>query len=407
MMNWSKPVCFVNARVVVPDGMASSLRFTSNVLDIDTRPRDSDAVVDLEGAFVLPGLINAHDHLELNHYGPLKRRDRYDNASDWIEDLQPVLKDDPAVRRNMSYPLKARLFIGGLKNVLSGVTTVAHHNPHYREMGRWFPVRVLKRFGWAHSFALEGRAVGARGEPGGNVREEFAATPADQPFIIHLGEGVDARAASELSRLDALGCLRENTVLVHGVAITASEWCRVMAKKASLVWCPASNHFLFGTTVPVQQFVRTCADTSVHVCVGTDSRLTGARDLLDELRVARESSGLDARALFRAVTTTPASVLRLAAGGSIAVGAPADLVVLPALEGEPADALLAATRRDISLVTVGGRPVVGAPKFRPVWVARRAAARPIFVDGASRLAESRLGWAIARSPIREPGVDCP
>ncbi len=31
--------------------------------------------------------------------------------------------------RNQAYPLAARLFIGGLKNLLAGVTTVAHHNP--------------------------------------------------------------------------------------------------------------------------------------------------------------------------------------------------------------------------------------------------------------------------------------
>ena len=49
-------------------------------------------VVDLGGAFVLPGLINAHDHLELNHYGLLKRRDRYDNATAWIDDLRPALQ---------------------------------------------------------------------------------------------------------------------------------------------------------------------------------------------------------------------------------------------------------------------------------------------------------------------------
>jgi cytosine/adenosine deaminase-related metal-dependent hydrolase len=406
MTAWSRPVSFVNARVVLPDARASSLRFASSVLSIDSPPRTGDVVVDLDGAFVLPGLINAHDHLELNHYGPLKRRERYENATDWIADMEPVLKNDPLVRRNMAYPLKSRLLIGGLKNILSGVTTVAHHNPRYGQMGRWFPVRVVKKYGWAHSFQLEDRPVGARGELGGSVLARSLATPRDQPFIVHLGEGVDARAAAECSRLDALGGLRDNTVIVHGVAITPSDWRRMRARGASLVWCPASNMFLFGRTAPVRLFLDSDRDSPSHVCVGSDSRLTGANDLLDELRAAKDAGRLASSELLRAVTTTPASVLRLGDAGRIAVGAPADLLVLPALADEPADALLAARRADISLVTINGRPLVGSPRLRPVFAARRAGVRPIVVDGRDRLADARLGWAIARSPIREPGVEC-
>ena len=144
VLNWMRPISFVNARVVLPDGGASSIRFAARVLDIDAPPAANDLVVDLNGAFVMPGLVNAHDHLELNHYGRLKRRDRYENASAWIDDLRPALQGDRSIRENTAHPLAARLFIGGLKNLLAGVTTVAHHNPHYREIGRRFPVRVTQ-----------------------------------------------------------------------------------------------------------------------------------------------------------------------------------------------------------------------------------------------------------------------
>ena len=187
MLPWAQPVALVNARVLTPEGLAPSLRFGSRILSIGESPRRGDTVVDLGGAFVLPGLINAHDHLELNHYGLLKRRPRYDNAAAWIDDLRPAIRSDPSIRAAQRHPLAARLFIGALKNLLSGVTTVAHHNPRYREIGRRFPVRVLRRYGWAHSFTLEGHPVGARGEPGGNVRERCLATPPDVPFMVHAG----------------------------------------------------------------------------------------------------------------------------------------------------------------------------------------------------------------------------
>ena len=135
----------------------------------------------------------------------------------------------PEIGRGRAYPLIERLFIGALKNVLAGVTTVAHHNPFYAEMRRTMPLRVVRRYGWAHSFLLEHAPAGARGEPGGDVATRWKATSPALPFFVHLAEGVDDEARRELPRLDALGCLQPNTVIVHGVAIDVEGWRRVAA----------------------------------------------------------------------------------------------------------------------------------------------------------------------------------
>lgn len=405
MLTRTRPLAFVNARVVLPDGEAASIRFTTRVLDIDARPGRHDAVLDLHGAFVFPGLVNAHDHLELNHYGRLRPRERYANASAWIDDLRPLLHSDAVIRTGRGHPLGARLFFGGLKNLLAGVTTVAHHNPLYRALGRHFPVRVVKRFGWAHSFQLQTSPVGAGGEPGGDVRARSEATPADWPFMLHVAEGVDEAAAAELPRLEALGCLRSNTVLVHGVALSAADWSRVRAAGAGLVWCPASNLFLLGRTAPVHQFLDTADGSNRHIGLGSDSRLTGARDLLEELKVAAAAAPVRSCDLLRMVTTTPARLLRLPEAGRIAIGNPADLAVLPSPLRTAADAILAASRRDLGLVLVGGRPMVGSPSYQAAFEARRTPTRPFRLDGAGRLVDAALARAIAACPIREPGLD--
>ncbi|HEY1913183.1 MAG TPA: amidohydrolase family protein [Vicinamibacterales bacterium] len=403
-MIWPTPIAFVNARIVAAGGLASSLRFSSRVLSVGEPPRNGDLVVDLQGSFVLPGLVNAHDHLELNHFGRLKCRDRYANASEWIADLGPRLTADPTIRQGRAHPLIERVFIGGLKNLLAGVTTVAHHNPYYREMRRTMPVRVIRRYGWAHSFLLEQKPAGARGEPGGEIGTRFRSTPIDAPFVVHLAEGVDSTARGELPRLESIGCLAGNTVIVHGIAIDGNGWRRAARAGAGLVWCPSSNDFLFGQTAMVRELLDLDGRERCQVALGTDSRVTGERDLLDEMRVARRLLDISASELLCMVTTAAAALLRQPRAGRLAYGVPADLIVVPALAADPASAVLEAERRDLRLVVVGGRPLVGDPDLMSIFDARRVKARPFIVDQAPKLGESGLLRRIAGCPIAEPGI---
>jgi cytosine/adenosine deaminase-related metal-dependent hydrolase len=401
---WRPTFAFVNARVAIGGGIAGSLRFRSRILSVDERPRRGDTVVDLGGAFVLPGLINAHDHLELNHYGRLKFRTEYGNATEWIDDLRPRLDGNAAIREARIRPLGDRLFIGALKNLLSGVTTVVHHNPLYGELRRAMPIRILRRYGWAHSFSLQHRPAGAHGELGGDIRARCRATPVDVPFFVHLAEGVDADARGELPRLEALGCLRPNTVLVHGVAIDEDGWRRVSHAGAALVWCPASNEFLFGRTAAVRLLLDGRPGGYGRVAVGTDSRLTGSRDLLDELRVAHEQSGLPPAELLDMVTKRAAGIIREPGVGEMTVGASADLLVIPPGADNPAAALLEASRADISLVVVGGQPLVASPGLATIFHARRKTPQWLHVDGMRKFVDSALARQIADCTIAEPGV---
>lgn len=398
-------VSFVNARVVTTASVVPSIRFASRVLSIGTSPAPGDLVIDLDGAVVLPGLVNGHDHLELNHYGQVGAPGPYRNASEWIDEIRPRLRTDAALLAGRAQPLATRLFIGGLKNLLSGATTVVHHNPRYAELNGTYPVRVLRRYGWAHSFALEREPAGARGEAGGDIRERYGRTPPDVPFLVHLAEGVDGAARAELDRLDHLGCLGDNSVLVHGVAVDQRGWQRILDRGASLVWCPASNGFLFGRTIPARAFLDASPDAWRHLTIGTDSRLTGSRDLLDELRAAASLDAARPEELLRMVTSAAAHIFGLPDAGFLAPGVAADLLVVPPTSDEPAQALLRAARRDVALVTLGGRPMIAARWLSPLFHARRVASRPVRIDGVEKLGDARLVRSIDQCPIAEPGVE--
>jgi cytosine/adenosine deaminase-related metal-dependent hydrolase len=230
------------------------------------------------------------------------------------------------------------------------------------------------------------------------------ATPSSVPFLVHAAEGIDAAAAEEIARLEALGCLRSGTVLVHGVALTERSWARLLEAGVSLVWCPASNAFLFGTTIPARTFLDAAPEAWAHLCLGSDSRVTGSRDLLDEMRAAGAADCVTPSEILRMVTAAAARVLKLPEAGEICVGHPADLLVVPGTHDTAADTLAHARRADLWCVTIGGRPMIADRRFCGMFAARGVDARPITIDDTERVAEASLARDIARCPIQEPGV---
>ncbi len=304
------------------------------VLPFDSRVSPT-VEYDLSGHLLLPGLINAHDHLEFNLF-PRLGRGPYPNATAWAGDI--YRPSESPVREHLAVPKHIRLYWGGLKNLLSGVTTVAHHNgyelPTFR---RGFPVRVVERFGWAHSLAFTP-----------DVAERCQRTPSWWPFIIHAAEGTDESAHRELERLDRLGVLSRRTVLVHAVAVRGDDVETLRTRRVSIVWCPSSNLFTLGRTLSPGVL-----RSGVNVVLGTDSALTGEGDLIDEMHVAHCACESRSEEVYRMVTTEAARVLRLGQGqGQIRQRGFADFVAVVDRGQTPAEALM---QLHPELVVIGGR----------------------------------------------------
>ena len=373
--------------------MARTLRIKGGRIDgLDVAPDKGDAVIDLDGCFVFPGLINAHDHLELNSQPRLKWRDRYANASEWIADFQPRFHSDPALNVTRPETLDDRVWVGGLKNLLAGVTTVCHHNPLHRVLRRRFPVRLVQQFGFSHSLYIDGESVAA----------SHHRTPPEWPWMIHAAEGLDEAARGELDTFDRLGCLSSNTVFIHGVAFGSAEADRVINAKAGLIWCPSSNQFLFAATADVRAF-----DDADRLALGSDSRLSGDRDLLDELKSAHATRQLSAEGVTRTVTTGAADLLRLKQAGRLTVGAPADVTVVHANEPCPFETLVSASRQDVRLTMIDGEPRVADPSLATVFDATNTDASAAAVDGAPRLIARWIGRHVAGMSLQEPGFEVP
>jgi cytosine/adenosine deaminase-related metal-dependent hydrolase/ubiquinone/menaquinone biosynthesis C-methylase UbiE len=340
----------------------------------DSAPPPSESGVDLHGYLLLPGLINAHDHLEFALF-PRLGRGGYRNFMEWAEDIHRVHAAEIAFHRQV--PKEARLWWGGIRNVLCGVTTVCHHNPFECEVfSEEFIVRVLEDYEWAHSLQLEPAAAMKKRK-----------TPKGRPFFIHLAEGLDTQSEKEIFHLCSRGALDADTVVIHGLGLNAKGKTMLRASGAGLVWCPSSNLFLFGKSLSaeeIRQFPR--------VALGSDSPLTADGDLLDEVRCAHQLLQAPAEALYTCVTRKPAQILALKNGeGAIRIGSVADLIAVRDNGLTPADTLATLSYRDVELVLLAGRVQLASPDLRKrLPPSACAGLQPLSIEGVVRWVRAPL-----------------
>ena len=151
----------------------------------DRAIEDEETSANLSGYMVLPGLVNGHDHLEFALF-PRLGKGGYKNFLEWAEDIHHP--GSSPVFEHRQVPREVRLWWGGIRNLLSGVTTVCHHNPYNAGVfENDFVVRVLRDYGWAHSLSMDGEVANKKWK-----------TPKGQPFLVHLAEGVDEASAKEI-----------------------------------------------------------------------------------------------------------------------------------------------------------------------------------------------------------------
>ncbi|KRE85962.1 amidohydrolase [Rhodanobacter sp. Soil772] len=346
--------------------------------------------IDLHDHLIFPGLINAHEHLHVNAVPPLRADAPFPNSYAWIAAFQAHF-EEAAVVAALQVPKALRLRHGALKNLLAGTTCVAHHDPWHPALDATdFPVALLRDYGWSYALGWPGY-----GPP---VSSSFATTPADRPWLIHLAEGTDATAQAELDQLDQLGCLAANSVLVHGVGLRERDVERVIASGAAVVWCPTSNHTLLGRSLDPR---RLCA--AGRLALGSDSRLSGARDLLDEMRGIAARGELSPRQLLGLATTDAARILRLPSRGSLAPGARADLVIVEDRGGNAESSLTGIRRSDIRAVVRDGVPRIADPDFAEWFAATGVDAVPVTLDGKPKL----LAGPLAEPALLalEPGLE--
>ena len=349
--------------------------------------KSSGPIVDLSGTVVAPALVDAHDHLFGNYFPKIGRNDgSYLNWKPWDDDLKahPVYKERAHIQPVDIYRLAS------YKHILSGCLTVSDHMPHrvnepLLDAIKDIPIRIQRKYCLAHESSSYDLRWGD-----GIVFEHRRAVKEKIPFITHIEEGWDEEATKGIDILKVLGSLTKNTVLIHAIALSDRDIDDIAKARASCVWCPGSNWFMFRKTGQVKKWLA----KKINVSLGTDSPHTGELNMLYEARWGRKlykkiyGSELDSKTLFRMMTINPAKALWLdKETGSLEKGKSADFIAVRrgASCKDPWKTIIDSDFAAMSLVVYQGKPVYGDPSRADFFRKAGVPFRKISVTGTPKI----------------------
>ncbi|WP_448701630.1 amidohydrolase family protein [Mucilaginibacter sp. AW1-3] len=279
-------------------------------------------------AVAFPGLINSHDHLDFNLFPQLGNK-LYSNYVEWSEYIHNNYKTE--IEAVLNIPKELRTQWGIYKNLLCGITTVVNHGAQLQINDPL--ITVFDRCQNLHSVALEDNWRLRLNNP----------LKVRMPAVIHVGEGSDISAFTEINELIRWTLLNRDLIGIHGVAMKPSQ---AVSFKA-LVWCPQSNYYLLNKTADIGTL-----KMATDILFGTDSTLTSTWDLWDHIRMAQTTGMMNDNELYDTLTDNPAKAWKLNCG-KIAAGKDADIVISKDKGGfcatRPADILMVIHQGNIRL----------------------------------------------------------
>jgi len=295
-------------------------------------------VIDLPDCVIVPGLVNAHTHLELTHFPAWKVRKDLDylprTYADWIAQVVKIRRALAPDELELSVREGLRLCVESGTTAVGEILSDFSLAPLYGASplsGRLF-LEVLGHdpvLGDALLARLDSSLQGLRGGLLPGISPHTPHTVSERlfkgvqalslrlalPKAVHLSETLEEvsfmfdstgpiaemtfpmahwesylpspRRATSTSYLDALGVLDARTLAVHAVHITPADAAILKKRGVTVVLCPRSNDRLNVGSAPHHLL----KSAGIPLALGTDSLASNdSLSLMDEIRFLWESA---------------------------------------------------------------------------------------------------------------------
>jgi cytosine/adenosine deaminase-related metal-dependent hydrolase len=348
----------------------------------DLRPHKSQEVFDLGDVVLMPGLVNAHSHLDytnmVGQFPPPKV------FIDWLKLIT-------ATKAGWNYSEYVESWCHGAQMLVrTGTTTTADVEavPELLpEVWKQTPLRVisfLEMIGITgrrsatdilreslerlEPLALKGSRVGLSPHAPYSTLPDLlrlsgvAARQRNWRVTTHVAESAlefemfvqgrgpmfdwlrgstrdmsDCGLGSPVQHLERCGLLRENLLAIHVNYLGKADAASLARRGVHVVHCPRSHHYFGHSAFPIRRLQR----AGVNVCLGTDSLATVVKtrrqgvelNLFEEMRaLASTNSWLSPKAILRMATLNGARALGMTGQvGELTKRAFADLIAIPFL----------------------------------------------------------------------------
>lgn len=312
--------------------------------------------INLENVALLPGLINAHVHLELTNLGPRNSVTKLPFPF-WLLGIVVGTR----IRTQ-------RFFVDAIKKGLkllkeSGTTTAGNIATFIRNPAQYFKGEKIRGIIFLEVLGLNpkeaDKIIDSLRKEISELESEELITPAcsphapysvseelfkmvlelskpkNLPLSIHVAESIDevrliksnrgkfkkifypllglkryspkGRGRTPVKYLNDLGVLTEKTTAVHCVHLHEDDIEILERTGASVILCPRSNHYLGVGSAPLKQLF----SSKINLCLATDGLISNSSlSLWDEARFLKErNSWLDSESILKMMTINPARAL--------------------------------------------------------------------------------------------------
>lgn len=364
-----------NAALMIDDGHIVAV-------EAGTQHRSAD---DFGDAVILPGLVNAHTHLELSLLV-----DKVPFTGSFVGWIETLIELAPQVGRYAE-----AMHTGYRQSLAAGVTALGDIGIERPAVEQWTQLG-LQGVGFLELLGMNEQRTKPRDRspdtaqsllerPGESASNDFllglsphAPYTADAhiyrravelsqsygvPICTHLAETRDEwqflhdgtgpfrtllerhglwdgsfvpPGCSPVRYMDRLGVLAADPLLIHVNYAEDGDLDLFMKYRCSVAWCPRSHRF-FGHE---PHRFRDMLERGINVCLGTDSLASNdTLSILDEMRfIRREYPDLDGQVILQMATRNGALALKMASRvGTIEAGKQADFIVVPLEESAAPD----------------------------------------------------------------------
>ena len=373
----------IGGAIAVENGRIAAVGSATELCAASSAP-----VTDLPGCVIIPGLVNAHTHLELTHFPSWKMRKKLDYLPktyvEWIQQvvkikrsLQPedlehsvregvrmclesgttavgdILSDFSLVRQYENFPLSGRLFLEAIgHDPMQCAPLVEKIEAHLLGMKGGFLPGISPHTPHTVSAQLF-KALQALSVKLGIPKAVHLSETAEEASFMHDTTGAIAEVLYPAAQweqylphpmrttstgfLDSLGVLDRSTLAIHAVHVTPGDVEVLKARGVAVVLCPRSNDRLFVGRAPH----RLLKNAGIPLALGTDSLASNdSLSLWDEIRYLREVEPdiFSAEELLVMATLGGARALGIEKrAGSLEAGKSGDFLVLSGCGAGPGE----------------------------------------------------------------------